>query len=222
MKNKPWIGVILILILQLACTIADTLPDYFCEMNGGTWHKATEYEDAWCESAKPNSDGQPENEAENPAGDATQEPQVNPLIEETEAYSSPTPASAQECSATLYIQTQVEIIKNVQELYYRECDHKLSVDNIHPTEGIWIVRRTNASTHVPPKDCDSCSWYSDLLFPGQAWEKQFRAIYYSDGKAGYEYVDKIAGVFNRPECLYLLNSPEVEAISQAVEWVCGP
>lgn len=211
--KKVQIALVLTLLAGLACRVEDISPEYFCEMRGGTWHKSTEYEDAWCAEPTP----KPDQTGESSTG-VTTDSQEAP----TEKYLTPTPASAQDCSATLYIQAQVEIIKNAQEPYYRECDYKLSVENIHPTEGIWIVRRTNASTHVPPKDCDSCSWYSDLLFPSQAWEKQFRATYFSDGQAGYEYVDKVAGVFNRPECLYLLTSPEVEAISTPVEWACSP
>jgi hypothetical protein len=215
MKNKAWIGVILLIILQWACTIMDTLPDYFCEMNGGTWHPSTLEEDAWCEPAKPTATPKPGEISTQSSNDAQEAPP-------TEKYLTPTPASAQACNATLYIQTQVEVIKNAQELYYRECDYKLSASNIHPSEGIWIIRLTNAGTHNPPKDCDSCYWYSDLLFPGQGWEKSFRATYFSDGKASFEYVSKVAGVFNRPECLYLITSPEVEAISQTVEWACAP
>jgi hypothetical protein len=61
-----------------------------------------------------------------------------------------------------------------------------------------------------------------LIFPGQLWEKLFRSNYYTDGQFSREGVDKVAGVFNRPDCLYLLTSTEVEAISQPVEWACGP
>lgn len=217
--NPVWIGVILILILQLACTIADTLPDYFCEMNGGTWHPATMEEDAWCERAKPNPEVKPEAQDTNPTGG---EAGVNPPTEGTEEYIPPTNASAQDCNATLYIHTEVELIKDSQEPYVRECEYKLTGNNIHSSEGIWIVRRTNVNTHAPPKDCDTCYWYSDLLFPGQAWEKTFRATFFNDGQAGFEYVDRVAGVFNRPACLYLLNSPEIESISTPVEWACSP
>lgn len=223
--NPGWIGVILILILQLACTIADTLPDYFCEMNGGTWHPSTQYEDAWCERAKPTatpeaaSQSPPENqpgeistESSNDAQDASP----------TEEYVPPTDASPQECNATLYIQTSVEVTNSVQELYYRDCDYKLSAGNIHPSEGIWIVRHTNTFIHSSATNSENSYWYSDLLLPDQAWEKQFRSSYFTDGQSSREGVDKVAGVFNRPECLYLLTSPEVEAISKDVEWACGP
>ncbi len=217
--NPGWIGAILILILQLACTIADTLPDYFCEMNGGTWHPSTMDEDAWCEKAKSDPKTTPEAGETTPAGNEAEE---NPPTEGTEEYVPPTNAPAQACDATLYIQTSIEIVKEVQEPYYRECDYKLTGNNVHSSEGIWIVRRTNVNIHAPPKDCDTCYWYSDLLFPGQAWEKNFRATFFSDGKAGIEYVDLVAGVFDRPACLYLLTSPEIESISVPVDWVCGP
>lgn len=207
MKNKlspGWVGVILAWLVQLACNMGNLPAQYQCEMEGGVWHPPVLEEGAWCE--------------ENPGSES--ESSSEPAIESAAAL--PTPASAQECNATLYIQTQVEITKNAQEPSYRECDYRLKGSNAHASEGIWIVRRTTTSTHAPPKDCDTCDWYSDLLFPGQEWEKTFRATFYSDGQAGFEYVDKVTGVFNRPECLYLLNSPEVEAISQPVEWACGP
>jgi hypothetical protein len=225
MKKNPnlvWLGLVLVLLAGVACRLEDISPEYFCEMNGGTWHPATMEEDAWCERAKPNSEVQPENEAEKPAGDTPTEPQVNPPIESTETYASPTPASAQECNATLYVQTQVEVIKETKELYYRECDYKLSASSLHPSEGVWVVRRTNTSVHSSATNLDDSYWYSDLLMPGQGWAAQFRSTYYTDGQTSRQGVDKVAGVYNRPECLYLLNSAEVEAISQPVEWACGP
>ena len=225
MKKRPnpgWLGLVLVLIAGLACSVEDISPEYFCEMRGGTWHKSTEYEDAYCESAKPNPETQPENEIENPAGDVPTEPQGNPPIEETEAYASPTPASAQECDATLYIQTQVEVVKETHETYYRECEYKLTATNIHPSEGVWVVRRTNTSVHSSATNLDDSYWYSDVLMPGHLWEYQFPSNYYTDGQSSRQGVDKVAGVYNRPECLYLLHSPEVEAISVSVEWACGP
>ena len=50
------------------------------------------------------------------------------------------PASPQECNATLYVQVLVEVVVTKQELYYRECEYKLSLTNIHPSENIWILR----------------------------------------------------------------------------------
>lgn len=214
-----WIGAILILILQLACTIADTLPDYFCEMNGGTWHPSTMDEDAWCEKAKPNPKATPEAGETDPAGNEAGE---NPPTEGTEEYIPPMNAPAQECNATLYIQTSIEIVKDIQEPYYRECDYKLTGRNINPGEGIWIARRTNVSVHSNQTNSDSSYWYSDLLVPGQDWEEQFRSTYITNGRTSQWGVDKVAGVFNRPECLYLLTSTEVESISVPVEWACGP
>jgi hypothetical protein len=225
MKKRPnlgWLGLSLILLVQLACGVEDVSPEYFCEMNGGTWHKSTEYADAYCEPGKPDSGTNSESKVEGPAGDVATEAQVNPSIEETEAYASPTPASVQACNATLYVQTTGEIVETTQELYYRECDHELKVINLHPSEGVWVVRHTIAGTHNSTKDSDSGYWYSDLLFPEQMWQKRFRATFFSDGQASFEYVDKVSGIYNRPECLYLLNSPEVEAISVPVEWACGP
>ena len=208
----------MLMLAGLACGVQDIDPEYFCVERGGVWHKSTEYADAFCEepTPKPSPQTQPQ------TGESETEVPFDLQEAPTEKYASPTPASAQECNATLYVQALAEVVKEVRETYYRECDYKLALTNIHPSEGVWIVRRTNTSTHFPPKDCDSCYWYSDLLFPEQAWEKTFRATFYSDGKASFEYVDKVAGVFNRPECLYLLNSPEVEAISQPVQWACAP
>jgi hypothetical protein len=217
--NPGWIGVILILILQLACTIADTLPDYFCEMNGGTWHPSTMDEDAWCEKAKPNPETPPEEGETNPAGNEAGE---NPPTGGTEEYVPPTNAPAEACNATLYIQTSIEIVKDIKEPYYLECDYTLTGSNIHPGEAIWIVRRTNVSVHSSATNSDSSYWYSDPLIPGQGWEKQFRSTYFTDGQSSREGVDKVAGVFNRTECLYLLTSTEVESISVPVEWACGP
>jgi hypothetical protein len=194
-------------------------PEYFCETRGGTWHKSTPYENAWCEEAEPKPNAQTENQS----GESSTEPSIDSQdVPPTEKYLTPTPASAQECDATLYIQTQVEVVKEVQETYYRECDYKLTATNIHPSEGVWVVRRTNTSVHSSATNLDDSYWYSDLLMPGQNWEGQFSSNYYTDGQSSRQGVDKVAGVFNRPECLYLLNSPEVEAISVLVEWACGP
>lgn len=223
--NPVGMGVILILMLQLACTIMDTLPDYFCEMNGGTWHPSTQYEDAWCERAKPTKTPQPGNEGqpENQPGEISTEPSIDSQdAPPTEKYLTPTPASAQECDATLYIQNRVEVVEEVKETYYRECDYKLTAVNNHPSEGIWVVRRTNTSVHSSATNMDDSYWYSDLLMPGQAWEGQFSSNYYTNGQSNRQGVDKVAGVFNHPECLYLLTSPEVESISIPVEWACGP
>jgi hypothetical protein len=167
---------------------------------------------------KPTSTPQPDVELTSPPA----EPQLIPLASATGEYLSPTPASAQECNATLYVQALVEIVKTTQEQYYRECEYKLSLTNIHPSEGIWVLRKTNTSVHSSATDLDDSYWYSDLIFPGQFWENQFRSSYSTNGQFSRQGVDKVAGVFNRPECLYLLTSREVEAISQPVEWACGP
>ncbi len=211
--KKIQLAVVMLVLAGLACGVQDISPEYFCEMRGGTWHKSTEYEDAWCEEPAP----KPDQTGESSTG-VTTDSQEAP----TEKYLTPTPASAQTCDATRYIQTQVEVTKNLKEPNYWECDYKLTITNIHPSESIWIVRKTNTSTHSSAKDCDKCYRYSDLLFPEQVWEKVFNATFFSDGQASFEYVDQVAGVLNLPECLYLLNSPEVEAISIPVEWVCGP
>lgn len=216
-SNSGWIGVILILLVQLACNMGNLPAQYQCEMEGGIWHSPVLEEQGWCEEQPLN-----ENEAQNPAGDEPHAPQENPPPEETEEYIPPPDAPPQECNATLYIQAQVEIIKNTQETSYRECDYKLSAINIHASEEIWIVRRTNTSIHSSATNSDDSYWYADLLMPGQSWEAQFRSTYYTDGQTSREGVDKIVGVINRPECLYLLTSPEVEAISTAVEWACAP
>lgn len=220
-SNSGWIGVVLILILQLACVIEEVLPDYFCEMNGGTWHPSLVEEDGWCEPAKPTATPEPTNE--NQLGEISTESSNDAQdAPPTEKYLTPTPASAQECNATLYIQAQVEVIKNTQETSYRECYYKLSAINIHASEGIWIVRRTNTSVHSSATNLDDSYWYADLLMPGQGWESQFRSTYFIDGQYDRQGVDKVAGVYNRPECLHLLTSPEVEAISQPVQWACAP
>lgn len=223
MKNRlsMGVGLILILLVQLACGVEDVSPEYFCEMNGGTWHPSTMEEDAWCERAKPTATPKPVNENQ-PGEISTESSNDAQEAAPTEKYIPPTPASAQECNATIYIQTQVEVIKNAQEPLYRECDYKINANNVHPSEGVWVIRRTNTSVHSSATNLDDSYWYSDLLMPGQGWEAQFRSTYYSDGQTSHQGVDKVAGVFNRPECLYLLNSPEVEAISQNVEWACGP
>jgi len=213
-----WRTLILILLVQLACNVEEVSPEYFCEMKGGRWHKSTPYDDAYCERATPTS----ETKTENQTGGMSSEPQEVPQSVATEKYLTPTPASAQECNATVYIQTQIEIVKTTQEQYYRECKYKLSTVNIHPNDGIWVVRRTNTSVHSSATNADDSYWYSDLIFPGQSWEKQFRSSYYTNGQTSREGVDKVAGVFDRPDCIYLLTSAEVEAISQPVEWACGP
>ena len=217
--KKVQVALALLLLAGLACRVEDVSPEYFCEMRGGTWHKSTQYEDAWCEEAKPNPNTQTENEA----GESSTEPASDPQeAQPTEKYLTPTPASAQECNATVYLQTQVEILPIKQEAYYWECDYKLTVKNVYPSEGIWVVRRTNTSVHSSATDSDSVYWYSELVFPAQLWSQEFRSTYFTDGGSSREGVDRVAGVLNRPECLYLLNSPEVEAISVPVEWACGP
>lgn len=217
--KKVRLALALLLLAGLACRVEDVSPEYFCEMRGGTWHKSTQYEDAWCEEAKPKSNTQTENDAgKNPTEPASDAQEVAP----TEKYLTPTPASAQECDATVYLQTQVEILPIIQEAYYWECDYKLTVKNIYPSEGIWVVRRTNTSVHSSATNLDDSYWYSDLIFPNQIWEGQFPSSYYTDGQSSRQGVDKVAGVLNRPECLYLLHSPEVETISVPVEWACGP
>jgi len=218
--KKNWkigcLALVLIMLVQLACSIEDVSPEYFCEMKGGTWHISTPETDAWCEM--PEKPAQPQFEQNPPAPNQT----VSPLATATGEYLTPTPASAQECNATLYVQVLVEVVKTTQEQYYRECEYKLSLTNIHPSEGIWVVRKTNVSVHSSATNSDDSYWYSDLIFPGQLWEKLFRSNYYTNGQSSREGVDRVAGVFNRPDCLYLLHSEEVEAISQPVEWACGP
>ena len=200
--KKVQAALVMLLLAGLACQAVNNAPEYFCEMRGGVWHTSTEDEAAYCEESAPGADQQ--------------------NLNQTGAGSTESSTDIQACNATQFIQTQVEIIKNTKDQHYRECDYTLSATNSHPNEGVWIVRRTNTCFHNPAKDADSTCWNSDLLPSGQLWEKTFRATYFSDSQAGIEFVDKVAGVYNRPECLYLLNAPEVEAISVPVEWVCGP
>lgn len=222
--KKNWkigcIALILVTLVQLACSIEDVSPEYFCEMKGGTWHPSTLYEDAWCEKPKKPAPPPAQPEVESNPPQPNQPGSI--LATATGEYLTPTPASAQECNATIYIQVHVEIVKTTQEQYYRECAYKLSLTNIHPSEGIWVVRKTNTSVHSSATDLDDSYWYSDLISSGQLWEYQFRSSYYTNGQTSREGVDRVAGVFNRPDCLYLLTSAEVEAISQPVEWACGP
>lgn len=220
--KKKWkpvcLALILIMLVQLACTIEDVAPDYFCEMRGGIWHGSTPYEDGWCEMPKkpapiPQSDGGSEGQ---PLA-----PQLQPDATASEGGATPIPAPIQECNATGYIHPLIEIVKNTQEKYYRECHYKLNLFNVH-SEGIWILRHTNVSVHSSVTNTDDSYWYSDLKFPGQSWEYVFRSSYYTDGQTSREGVDLIAGVYNRPECLWILTSEEVEVISQSIEWACGP
>lgn len=221
--KKSWkmacLGLILLWLFQLACSIEEFSPEYFCEMKGGTWHRSTPESDAWCEMPQNPAPPVPQDAETNPP--QSDQP-VSPFVTATGEYLTPTPASAQECNATLYVQVLIEVTKQTQEQYYRECEYKLSLTNIHPSEGIWVVRKTNTSVHSSATNSDDSYWYSDLIFPGQLWEKLFRSDYYTNGQFSREGVDRVAGVFNRPDCLYLLTSAEVEAISQPVEWACGP
>ena len=215
-----WFALILVLLVQLACKVVKYSPETLCKMKGGIWHEEVPKDNSWCEMPKKPAPPpiQPEVEFIPPP----QNQPVSPHATSTGEYLTPTPASAQECNATLYVQILVEVVKTTQEQYYRECEYKLSLTNIHPSEGIWVVRKTNVSVHSSATNSDSSYWYSDLIFPGQLWEKLFRSNYYTNGQFSREGVDRIAGVFNRPDCLYLLTSAEVEAISQPVEWACGP
>jgi hypothetical protein len=227
---KPaWLALGLVVLVQAACSVVDVLPDVFCEMQGGKWHERTEYSDAWCEEKKPSAPSKtpaasPPETPNNPSRDmpTTSSPSSSPLELPTGEYLTPTPGSTQGCDATLYIQSGLEVVKNVQEAHYRDCDYKLSLTNVHPSAGIWVVWRKNTSVHSSATNLDDRYWYSDLLAPDQLWEKTFRSSYFTDGQTSREAVDRVAGVYNRPECLYLLTSAEVEAISQPVEEACGP
>lgn len=222
--KKNWkigcVALILVMLVQLACSIEDVSPEYFCEMKGGTWHPSTLYEDAWCEKPKKPAPPPTQPEVESIPPQPNQPGSI--LATATGEYLTPTPASAQECNATLYVQVLIEVVKTTQEQYYRECEYKLSLTNIHPSEGVWVVRKTNTSVHSSATNSDDSYWYSDLIFPGQLWEYKFRSSYYTNGQFSRQGVDRVAGVFNRPDCLYLLTSAEVEAISRLVEWACGP
>ena len=222
--KKNWkircVAPILVMLVQLACSIEDVSPEYFCEMKGGTWHPSTLDEDAWCEKPKKPAPPPTQPEVESIPPQPNQPGSI--LATATGEYLTPTPASAQECNATLYVQVLIEVIKTTQEQYYRECEYKLSLTNIHPSEGVWVVRKTNTSVHSSATNSDDSYWYSDLISPGQLWEYKFRSSYYTNGQFSRHGVDRVAGVFNRPDCLYLLTSAEVEAISQPVEWACGP
>ena len=45
---------------------------------------------------------------------------------------------------------------------------------------------------------------------GQFWEGLFRSNYYTNGQYSRQDVDRVAGVFDRPDCIYLLSSAEVK------------
>lgn len=224
--KKNWkmacLGLILIWLVQSACYVGQVFPKQICELNGGIWHEEIPKDDSWCEMPKKPAPNAPSTQPEVESNPPQPNQPVSPLATATGEYLTPTPASAQECNATLYVQVLVEVITTKQEQYYRECEYKLSLTNIHPSEGIWVVRKTNVSVHSSATDLDDSYWYSDLIFPGQLWEKLFRSNYYTNGQFSREGVDRVAGVFNRLDCLYLLTSAEVEAISQPVEWACGP
>jgi hypothetical protein len=215
-----WFALILVFLVQLACaSFTEIAPETFCEMRGGKFIKGEISFDDVCVMPRTAT---PASQMENKTEVAPSNPPVSPLASATGEYLTPTPASAQDCNATAYIQTQIEIVKTTQEQYYRECEYKLVVTNAHPSDGIWALRHTNTSVHSPALDSENSYWYSDLIVPGQLWEKQFRSSYYTDGQFSREGVDMVAGVFNLPDCLYLLKSADVELISQPVEWACGP
>jgi len=217
------LALILVLLVQLACNIDEVAPGVFCEMKGGKFIKGEySFDDVCVMPGTATPTVQMEDTAGEMPNELSTETPPSPLAEPTGKYLTPTPASAQVCNATVYIQTEIEIVKTTQEQYYRECEYKLSAANLHPSDGIWVLRRTNTSIHSSATDVDDSYWYSDLIFPGQLWEGQFRSSYYTNGQTSRQGVDRVAGVFDRLDCLYLLTSDEVEAISQPVEWACGP
>ena len=147
---------------------------------------------------------------------------VSPLATATGEYPRPLLPSAQECNATLYVQVLIEVVKTKQEQSYRECEYKLSLTNIHPSQGVWVARETNTSVHSSATNSDDSYWYSDLISPVNYGNINFAPpITQTDNSAARAWTE-FAAVSNRPDCIYLLTSAEVEAISQPVEWACGP
>lgn len=209
---------------QLACgTLYMSISRAECEAKGGIWRQVVVVQggevEEMCEM--PTDTILPED-----GGNIFDEPPTKtppPLVAgPTGAYLSPTPALARDCNAAAYLQVKVEVVKTSQETYYRECEYRLRISNLHPDKLIWVVRRTNTSIYSSALNSDSTYWYSDLVTPGGFWEKQFRSSYYTNGQFSSEGVDRIAGVHNRPDCTYLLTSEEVMTISLPVEWACGP
>ena len=237
--QKNWktgcLVLILVLLSQLACVVTDLAPEpiqlispsLYCMLTGGKWYDDPLGSGGGCiypEKPVPQTEADPDGQSTQVEGGPEGQPpvpQVQPIATEGGGGATPVPASVQECNATGYIHTLIEIVKNVQEQYYRECHYKLTLFNVH-SEGIWIVRNTNVNVHSVTTDSDSSYWYSDLVFPGQSWEYVFRSSYFSDGQTSREGVDRIAGVYNRPDCIYLLTSDEIEFISTPIEWACGP
>lgn len=228
MNRNPYgwrLALVLAILVQLACetdTLVSGIGKIDCEARGGTWRQevgSNGQVEEWCERSStqvsPVDPGEP---AEGLPG----ETQVLPFDMPTGEYLTPTPASAQDCDASSYIQIQSEVVSTTQEQYYRECEYKLSVTNTHPSDGLWVVRRMNTSVHSPALDSDNSYWYSDAIFPGQAWEDQFLSTYFTDGQFSREWVDMLAVVYDRPDCLYLLRSQNAEVIGRPVEWACGP
>ena len=207
----------LALLAQLACEkFTEIDPETFCEMQGGQFIRGEFASDSVC--FLPFTATPVPRESPNVPRSSPEVPSESPTGE----YLTPTPAPVQECNATLYLQLQSEIVRTTDEQYLRECDYRLAASNIHPSAGIWVVRRTNISIHSTALDTEERDWYSDLLFPGQSWEQQFHSSFYTDGQTSLHGVDRVAGVFDRPECIYLLTSPVVESISQPVECMCAP
>lgn len=225
-KNKARLFLVLIPVLPslLACLVTDIAaepvrqlsPTLHCMLTGGNWHEDPLGNGGTCIY--------PDKPVPQPGGESVVQPSAEPVQPVGTAGgggATPIPASSEECNATAYIHPAIEIVRDVKELYYRECHYKLTLFNVH-SEGIWILRKTNVSVHSSATNSDSTYWYSDLVFPGQAWEYVFRSSYYTDGGTSREGVDRIAGIYNRPDCLYLLTSDEIETISVPVEWACGP
>lgn len=221
------LALVVLWIVQAACLAVDLAPEpiqalspsLFCLLKGGSWYDDPLGSGGYCvypDESAPNPQPGGESEGQQPA------PQVQPDATASGGGATPIPASPESCNATAYIHPQIEIVKDVKEQYYRECHYKLTLFNVH-SEGIWILRRTNVSVHSSATNTDDTYWYSDLLFPGQSWEYVFRSNYFTDGQTSRDGVDRIAGVYNLPACLYLLTSDEqLETISLPIEWACGP
>lgn len=204
--RKGMYALLLALLIQMACGIGDVSPKSICEMNGGRWHPSIAGEDAWCETL-------PKTPFENP---------TLPALPQSNNTPTPPPIAPQTCNAIMYVRAEVEVTENNEESSLRECKYKLTVTHTYKDDDLWVLHHCAIDILKPNSHLQDAYWFSDRVYYLETWEQVFTSTYFADGQYSRKGVDRIAAVFNRPECLYLLTSPEVESISIPVKWECAP
>jgi hypothetical protein len=192
--------IIALALSMLACTVYDifgVLGEDGCEMIGGTWRYGSTFED-YC--GPPSEDSRPSDEAQD--GDGA-------------------PPAQEACNATEYLLVTSEIQQN--ETFpsgTRHCNYYLYITNAHPDTPVWLF----IYQHYEEGRWEmSDEWKSSIrLTPGMEEDWYcYVAIPEGDAPHGVSVAKRIAGIFDRPECGYLMEDDEYrEEISVPVESRC--